>query len=484
MARRGWVLLIAGPDGTGKSTVAELLEQQLVARGASVQRQHYRPNVLFARHASTGTDVPQDADPAGTMRQAAKLLATALDVWVGIRRARRSVDVVLVERGWWDQLIDPRRYRLTRTTRAMVRALGFALPGADGALLLSGDVEQIHARKPELSLEELVRQLQLWHEVVGRVSPEAVRVSTTCAAVDTERVVAGVARGLVEPGWRLAPLPFLPARLSVAATPGRRDALFFYRPLTRRARLALRLAVPLSRLRKRRLALRAAVGTELAGLPTPRAVGLFRGSSPRRLVVGLSSERPAYVLKLNDVLDAGLANEQNAQGHLAANGLGDLVPTVVASGSSAGMRCLATAALPDLEAVDLRSWSDIADLCVRLQSSTPPRVHGDLAPWNLMRGPAGLLVFDWESSVERSAPLFDAVFYVVATGALLGAWSPGKAIEILMRELIPPIARGLSLEAGAVAESVQLSLRELAGERGPRGQFAQECEMVFGARPR
>jgi hypothetical protein len=58
-------------------------------------------------------------------------------------------------------------------------------------------------------------------------------------------------------------------------------------------------------------------------------------------------------------------------------------------------------------------------------------VHGDLAPWNLLRTSDGIALVDWESSNFDLDPLFDLTHFVVSTGALLGTRSPSDAVAEL-----------------------------------------------------
>jgi hypothetical protein len=73
---------------------------------------------------------------------------------------------VVFERGWWDHAVDPRRYR-QRSGRPFV-VLGRLLPRADLVLVLEADPVTIHARKPQLTTEELARQMVLWRRILPR----------------------------------------------------------------------------------------------------------------------------------------------------------------------------------------------------------------------------------------------------------------------------------------------------------------------------
>jgi thymidylate kinase len=66
-----------------------------------------------------------------------------------------------MERGWWDLVVDPARYRLNAPP-AWIHLLGRLLPRPDRTIVLTGNAEVILARKAELSPDELARQLDAW----------------------------------------------------------------------------------------------------------------------------------------------------------------------------------------------------------------------------------------------------------------------------------------------------------------------------------
>lgn len=160
----GRYVVVAGPDGTGKST----LVGHLVARlPGNVLLLHHRPAVLRRRSAGDGRPVtkPHAQAPYGVLMSIGKLLYLWLDYRIGwelrVRPALRNGTTVIMERGWWDLAIDPARYRLNAPSR-LIRLLGLRLPAPDRTLVLTGSVDTILARKRELSPHELRRQLDAW----------------------------------------------------------------------------------------------------------------------------------------------------------------------------------------------------------------------------------------------------------------------------------------------------------------------------------
>ena len=165
----GRVLTVAGPDGTGKSTLCDALIHGLL-RDRRVLRVHHRFGVLPARGGDqAAVTEPHRDEPYPAPLAAIKALALFADFWLGwLLRARpfvRRGGWVLLERGWWDLAVDPRRYRL-RPGGRLVRVLGRLLPQSDVLLVLEGPPAALRARKQELPEAELERQVRAWHDVV------------------------------------------------------------------------------------------------------------------------------------------------------------------------------------------------------------------------------------------------------------------------------------------------------------------------------
>jgi thymidylate kinase len=69
--------------------------------------------------------------------------------------------LVILERGWLDLAVDPRRYRVSLSKR-WIELLGRALPQPNLTLVLDAPDEVVHARKPELEPSEINRQRNAW----------------------------------------------------------------------------------------------------------------------------------------------------------------------------------------------------------------------------------------------------------------------------------------------------------------------------------
>lgn len=141
--RRSIKILLVGPDGSGKSTAAAGLASELAADGSPVRREHYRPSFGFRTLAERSSQPrPPHARPPRNM--ALSLVKLTRDYFYTLAASAGSYvptprrPIRVIERGWYDQAVDPRRYRLSPRIVWTVMALGRTLPKADVVILLSG----------------------------------------------------------------------------------------------------------------------------------------------------------------------------------------------------------------------------------------------------------------------------------------------------------------------------------------------------------
>jgi thymidylate kinase len=201
MNGRGAFVVIGGPDGAGKTTIGHALREALESSAPSL-RYHGRPPVLPRRSTSLGAAVvdPHRSAVYGPLLSVAKAVYVFLDFWLGwlleIRGVVRSGGFVIVERGWFDLALDPRRYRLNVSPR-LINALGRLLPSPHAVIVLDASAQVMHARKPELSIDEIDRQRAGWLAVAARLGDRAYVVDGAAAP---PAIVAGVLSHLEQRG--------------------------------------------------------------------------------------------------------------------------------------------------------------------------------------------------------------------------------------------------------------------------------------------
>ncbi|WP_386685008.1 hypothetical protein [Loktanella sp. R86503] len=188
----GIVVSVLGTDGAGKSTIIEAIRPVLEeATHTSLQVRHLRPNFLpplsrlklgdSSPNIGPVTD-PHASRPSGRVGSIVRLLWLWADYilgyWLIVRpRISRAPVVFIFDRYADDLALDPHRFRLG-VFKGLARRVPLLVPRPDVTIALYAEPEAIHARKPELPLEEVARQieeLKAWAEK----RPEAVLVSTS-----------------------------------------------------------------------------------------------------------------------------------------------------------------------------------------------------------------------------------------------------------------------------------------------------------------
>jgi hypothetical protein len=446
---RGLFVVVAGPDGTGKTTVvAQLLGD---AGERRVLHLHHRPMVLGGRARADGpVTEPHREPPYPRWLSFAKLSFVYLDHLVGwfarLRPHLRAGGDVVLERGWWDLGVDPRRYRLHPHPRALA-VFGRLLPGPDVTLLLEGDPAVIAARKGELSVVETARQLDAWRAVVPR-RHRVCAVDVTSPPLETARQVA-TAVTLARRGQRWLALPlrgrprwFLPVSSGRALA----GALRVHQPVTLRGRWLWRIARSLARTGGGRLLARrgqtpppevlAAVEPHV---PTRHQLAVAQGRHAGRWTVLSVDERdgaPGVFAKV--ALDPegpdALAHEAAAARSAARLLPSDVtVPEVLAcdagvlvSEARVGHPRPRPWRLPDEVAAALGTLFGSGD---RADGTGP--CHGDCAPWNVLDTADGWCLVDWADARRAAPPYEDVLHHLVQSHALLGRPDRHEVLDAL-----------------------------------------------------
>lgn len=163
----GLVIAILGPDGCGKSTIGERLQEDLAPAFRGLCRFHLRPSLLDRKRAGASEPVtnPHGKDARGCLASIAKLLFFFLDYscgyWIKIRPLKVRSHLVMFDRYYHDMLIDPIRYRYS-APMWVSKFVGFLLPGPDLFLILDAPAQIIQTRKQEVPMDETKRQREAY----------------------------------------------------------------------------------------------------------------------------------------------------------------------------------------------------------------------------------------------------------------------------------------------------------------------------------
>src|SRR5215207_8473432 len=248
----GTRVIVAGPDGAGKTTVVSRAIHELSESSAMRLRHlHFNPDHEVGPEEDSMPS-PHDTRPR-TVGQAASVVWRAWRYGRAARvglLARHNVELVVQERGWADQIVDPLRYRLSRSGSVAARLLWPVSPRFEALITLSGDATSLAARKDELSTTELTRQIERWDKI-RRAYPSSINIDTvtnTVADVVTQAIAAF--RSARKDRLVVVARPVLtwPRRLHAHATPKANLALqALYKPASNVGKVRRRLVVKIPR---------------------------------------------------------------------------------------------------------------------------------------------------------------------------------------------------------------------------------------------
>jgi len=197
-ARRppGLLVVLLGPDGCGKSTVARLLFPALspTFQPDKSLLGHWKPEVLPLPHrrGRPPTTQPHGRAPRGRWLSLIVLFLHALEYglahWCVIQPVRFRNGWVVMDRYHHDFFVDPRRYRLAPPPMLFLRMFRM-VSDPDLVFVLDAPVEVLRGRKTEVPEEETRRQRQAYLELARRLPKAHVLDATQPAPLLVQQIV-------------------------------------------------------------------------------------------------------------------------------------------------------------------------------------------------------------------------------------------------------------------------------------------------------
>jgi thymidylate kinase len=203
---RGVHVVLLGPDGAGKSSTIEALEQGLGPLFTATEVRGFAPSLRqLLRRPPRSTATPHGRAPRSwgtSMLRAAYWAIHALACHVSLRWAKARSQLILNDRHFSDILVDAVRYRFGGPRWAL-KLVWYLTPRPDLLILLDGDPAVLQARKRELSVAETARLCRDYRKLLEGL-PYGLTVN---AEQPRERVVADVATAIVDALNRRNPAP-------------------------------------------------------------------------------------------------------------------------------------------------------------------------------------------------------------------------------------------------------------------------------------
>jgi hypothetical protein len=155
--------------------------------------------------------------------------------------------------------------------------------------------------------------------------------------------------------------------------------------------------------------------------------------TPRHLrrVVGLARSSRLVAVAKRGKPDGRLENEARML-PLARDRLGTalVVPELIHHRASATDATLLQRALAEVGGGEPIALEE--GLAAAIALARADLTHDDLVPWNMIRTPTGMGLYDWEYARTGNRAGRDITHFVVQQGVLLRRWSPERCAELLM----------------------------------------------------
>lgn len=173
----GYSAVLLSPDGGGKSSVFERLEETCWGCFHGITKMYFRPHILQNPGMLNPLNpVPESADnpdphgkkPNGLIKSLIRYFYYNIDFILGyhilVRKKRIQKQLVVFDRYYYDYFVDLKRYRYS-FPKWIPKAFAWSIPKPDVIFVLEGTPKVLFDRKKELPLEELERQVKAYHNI-------------------------------------------------------------------------------------------------------------------------------------------------------------------------------------------------------------------------------------------------------------------------------------------------------------------------------
>lgn len=415
-------ILVLGPDGSGKSTVTTDLVIRLRQRGLRVRHCHFVPQHKPGVIPHTAASTPHALPPRGWSQYIAVVARLAKYWRSALARqgdlSSRGVDVIIQERGWLDQSVDPLRYRIGPGGQRLAHLCLRLTPAIDGYIACQGDPATMVNRKQEISIDSTASQLRKIVELTKGCNCVGLDTTGNSVSFSVSRAENFVLRLRHETlGASQRRVALMPARLEMTASAKSRSSIrALYRPQSRLGLVARSLAVRSPGTRgSDRSELLAEIVTEL-GIASD-GLASIRSPGRDRFVVAIAQGKDVVeFLKIATGPDRGLAAEASFLQHMK-NSVEFRVPEVIDYVEAVEWSALRLMRATGKSFPRSGGLDQAVDVAIALSAACNGEgvMHGDFAPWNLLGGTRPV-VLDWEHAGYDFRPGADLIHFVAFPG--------------------------------------------------------------------
>ena len=154
------ILSFMGVDGSGKSTLIELLRKQLKNKFRKIKYIHLRPYLILLDKSTVQSNPHNSKETWPILLNLVRIL-----YWLIIYRfyfclyANKSGQLIIFDRYAHDLMIDPIRYKFNLPKKVTKYILNF-FPNPTHWIVLSAPIKVLEKRKKELPTRELKKQIR------------------------------------------------------------------------------------------------------------------------------------------------------------------------------------------------------------------------------------------------------------------------------------------------------------------------------------